>query len=89
MTCKELLACLTKDMKMPRNSRVSGKWALNRISSYYNCPFLHLERNIDGKAFIYFTREDFSLIYPGNEKFLLSLGFHRRIAQVRRQIPRI
>ena len=32
---------------------------------------IFVERNISGRAFASLTREDFALIYPGNEKFLL------------------
>ena len=40
-------------------------------------PYIFIEKKIDGKAFTFLTRGDFSLIYPGDENFLLGSNFYR------------
>ena len=39
--------------------------------------FFVLERKIDGKAFVSLSREDFAIIYPSNQKFLLGSNLYR------------
>ena len=38
---------------------------------------LILERHVDGSSFIELTREDFSILYPSNEKFLLGSKLYK------------
>ena len=40
-------------------------------------PYIFIEKKIDGKAFTFLTREDFSLIFPGDENFLLGSNLYR------------
>ena len=47
-----------------------------------------IERKIDGKVFAYLMREDFSIIYPGNDKFLLGCNLYRISQKTRRSTSR-
>ena len=46
------------------------------VSLFQLMPTFSSERNINGQSFIELTMEDFALIYPSKEKFLLALKWH-------------
>lgn len=45
--------------------------------SLYQSLLQNLERQIDGESFVELTREDFSLIFPNNDKFLVGSRLYK------------
>ena len=87
MSTSELASFLVEEMNIsPEDNReLQGERFL--IKAHLLPSFT--DRNIDGHSFTQLTREDFSLIFPSKEKFLLGSKLYKLAQQIRMKGTRV